>query len=158
MTVDGRLEPFYETGTEGVIWAVYEDGKSGYEGLHLMEDGDHLTVWNDEGVVIFQGKIDLDREVGWMPFPWTGKPHEPGFFCKWIREEDGTETKPEECRKGHSEEWARERSLGQQAALGYWVHGIQRNWDPDAWARMFFQPISETNPHGLGFKARLEKK
>ena len=43
----GALEPFAETGSEGVIWAVSEYGKSGYEGLNFLEDGDELTVYSD---------------------------------------------------------------------------------------------------------------
>lgn len=45
----GVLEAYFETGTEGVIRAVYEDGKKGYEGLHCLEKGDHLRIHDENG-------------------------------------------------------------------------------------------------------------
>ncbi len=67
----GSLEPFFETGTEGVIWAVHEYGKPGYEGLHYLKDGDKLTAYScvRDGEVEWQGRLDFGPEkaekLGW---------------------------------------------------------------------------------------------
>ena len=53
----GVLEPFFETGTEGTIWSVYEDGKKGYDGLYIIHTGDHLIIYGEEREIIFKGKI-----------------------------------------------------------------------------------------------------
>lgn len=67
----GALEPFCETGTEGVIWSVQEYGQSGYAGLNCLQDGDKLTVYSSvhDGEVEWEGKLDFDKEqvekIGW---------------------------------------------------------------------------------------------
>lgn len=67
----GSLEPFCETGTEGVIWSVHEYGKAGYEGLHCLKEGDKLVVYNTvrDGDLEWQGTLDFGLEkvakVGW---------------------------------------------------------------------------------------------
>lgn len=67
----GALEPFCETGTEGVIWALSEYGKSGYDGLVAVKDADKLTVYSTvrDGDVEWEGKLDFAPEkvskVGW---------------------------------------------------------------------------------------------
>jgi len=64
-SVVGKLEGFFETGTEGVCWAVYEDGKTGYEGLHFIETGQHLKVWDPtNGRSVFDELICLDTKIG----------------------------------------------------------------------------------------------
>jgi len=60
-TVTGRCEAFCETGTEGIIWSVYEDGKTGYDGLNPLHEGDFLKIFNDAArtEVAWEGEIKL---------------------------------------------------------------------------------------------------
>jgi hypothetical protein len=108
----GKLDPFFETGTEGVIWSVYEDGKQGYDGLQCLDYGDLLTIYDKEDPtkVLWEGRIDLEWERNFRSYPMN----------------------PEH---------------GQQEVLGYWVHGLQRDVEPETWGRWFF------NAH----PAKLEK-
>lgn len=94
--LEGKLEAFMETGTEGVIWSMVDD-----EGVvqHLSR-GDHLVIFDDKNDVFWKGDIDYDWKVGRQPYPFNPK-------------------------------------LGQQAACGLWVHGIQQGFEPDAWAVLF---------------------
>jgi hypothetical protein len=96
--IKGILEPFFETGTEGVIWSLQDekhisaDGKEwSYDGLNGLEDGDFLKVFNDAArkKVIWQGEIKLifppdlrynrgvqdgvDKEA-WTKMFWDAKP------------------------------------------------------------------------------------
>ena len=102
--IKGKCDPYFETGTEGVIWSVYEDGKEGYDGLHCLNEGDYLTIFDpaDSTKVVWEGNIDLEYERNYLPFPMN----------------------PE---------------YGQQAIMGMWVHGIQRNVEPDDWGTWFFK-------------------
>ncbi|AEP09686.1 hypothetical protein [Micavibrio aeruginosavorus] len=67
----GALEPFCETGTEGVIWSVHEYGKASYDGLNCLEEGDELTVYKNvrDGEIEWQGALDFGPEkvekIGW---------------------------------------------------------------------------------------------
>lgn len=57
----GALEPFCETGTEGVIWSISEYGKNGYDGLNVLKDGDKLTVYKNvrNGEIEWEGRADF---------------------------------------------------------------------------------------------------
>lgn len=108
--IKGLLEAFFETGTEGVIWSVYDeakidaDGKRSYEGLHPLKKGDILKVFADvaRSEVLWEGVVDLETERNYHPYPLNPQ-------------------------------------YGQQAVLGMWVHGLQRDLEPETWARMFFE-------------------
>lgn len=62
--VYGSLEPFSETGTEGIIWCVHEYGKTGYEGLNSIDQGAKLTVYSHAtaGQVEWEGLMDFGPE------------------------------------------------------------------------------------------------
>lgn len=100
--IKGKLEAFFETGTEGVIWSIYEDGKQGYDGLHPLNNGDYLTIFHSSKpyTIVWEGTVDLEYETNYRPYP----------------------TNPE---------------YGQQAVLGRWVHGVQRDVVPEDWAMWF---------------------
>jgi len=65
--IEGQCFFYSETGTEGGYWAFqdrkYIDEKTGgwsYEGLHVLENGDHLTIFDPQSKkVIWDGVIDL---------------------------------------------------------------------------------------------------
>ena len=62
--IEGKLMPYYETGMEGTLWSVHEDGKDGYDGLNPLENGMLLTVFNDAArtQVLWQGTIDFEKD------------------------------------------------------------------------------------------------
>ena len=103
-TIKGILEPFFETGTEGVIWSVYEDGKSGYDALHCLGCGDHLAIYDlvDPSKLLWYGNIDYEYERNKQPFPFNPQ-------------------------------------YSQQTVLGAWVHGLQKDVDPEEWGNWFFR-------------------
>jgi hypothetical protein len=65
-TIHGSLEACAETGTEGIIWAVSEFGKSSYDGLHALEDSDELTVYSSvpDGEVDWEGEVQFHEPDG----------------------------------------------------------------------------------------------
>ncbi|MEK7546177.1 MAG: hypothetical protein AAB554_03845 [Patescibacteria group bacterium] len=88
VVIRGVLKEYFETGTAGVCWAVYEDGKSGYESLHLLETGDYLRVTDETGTVRFEGYIVEDCHKGWREYPANpgyGQPCALGHWIHWTQ-------------------------------------------------------------------------
>ena len=84
--IHGRLEAFWETGTEGVIWSIYEDGKTGYDGLNTVESGDLLTVFNDASKkqVLWQGEVNLEYEQNYRPYPMNPAYGQQEVLGYWV--------------------------------------------------------------------------
>ena len=84
--IRGRLESYWETGTEGVRWALEEDGKPGYDGLHALRDGDRLTVYaDDEGnTVLWEGVVELEYKRLWRPYPMNPESGQQAIFGHWV--------------------------------------------------------------------------
>ena len=125
VALTGRLDPFCETGTEGVVWAVTVDGLLGYDSLFPLQPGDGLLIYGADGDVAWQGIVDLEYQRRYRPYPNNPK-------------------------------------MGQQEVFGYWVHGFQRDLDPETWAKAFFdgapaviRPVERSHPAGLKEKAAL---
>jgi len=86
MVVKGKLDPFFETGTEGVLWSVYEDGKEGYDGLHVLKKDDYLTIFDpeDNTKVIWEGNIDLEYKRNYHPYPMNPEYGQQAVHGMWV--------------------------------------------------------------------------
>lgn len=102
--IKGKLDPFFETGTEGVLWSLYDENNKGYESLHVLKNGDYLKVFNENNTIYWEGEIKLEYKRNYQPFPMNPQ-------------------------------------YGQQAVLGYWVHGLQEILNPEYWGKMFFNQM-----------------
>ena len=60
MEIHGRLNAFFETGTEGVVWSLSDLRLPGYDGLWPLQYGDHLDVLDANGETLWQGVIKLE--------------------------------------------------------------------------------------------------
>jgi hypothetical protein len=82
-TIRGLLYDHAETGTEGVMWAVIDDS-TGYDGLHIVKPGDHLTVLDQVGRRLWSGVIRPDRKAGWRRYPLNPKYGQPLALGHWV--------------------------------------------------------------------------
>jgi hypothetical protein len=86
---EGKLKGFYETGCEGLVWSLYDERYSGYDGFEWIEAGDHLTIMDQLGEVIWRGVIKCDRKTGWQRYPWNpsrGQQCALGYWVHWIQQ------------------------------------------------------------------------
>lgn len=82
--IKGTLEGWSETGTEGMVWCVEEDGKEGYNALNPLRDGDHLRILSDD-ILIWEGVIDLEYETGYRPYPMNPEYGQQCACGFWVR-------------------------------------------------------------------------
>jgi hypothetical protein len=86
----GTTYGFFETGTEGIIWTLLKDGFAGYEAIESIEEGDHLSVFDTDNNVLFEGIIQPDYEAGWMEYPLNpgyGQPSALGYWIHWTQKD-----------------------------------------------------------------------
>lgn len=82
--IEGLLDPFFETGSEGIIWVLIEPNK-GYEGLHSLKNGDYLKVFKkNTQEVLWEGLIQLEYERRLRPIP-TNPQYKAQEVCgMWV--------------------------------------------------------------------------
>jgi len=85
-TVKGVLDRFFETGTEGIVWSVYEDGMTGYDGLNCLSTGDHLTIFDPDNRdnIVWYGNIDLEYETNTRPIPTNPQYSKQAVAGMWV--------------------------------------------------------------------------
>lgn len=135
-TLSGYINEFFETGCEGVMWKLFQDGKTGYECLVNIDEGDHLKIFGEDNNILFDGIIEQDWNAGWYPY----------FHIKKKMDEDPTYNPPKDY------------AHGQPSALGHWIHWTQRGWEPDEWAKLFFHQYLIGNEGKKPLRAELTKK
>ena len=136
---EGVLHAWFETGLEGLVWALIEDGKEGYDALKVIENGDHLTVYSGDGRGCLGFKDVGDRileyrEDGLVFDGVIDEDHEAGMTMSSFNQEHR-----------------------QPSALGFWIHWAQRGWNPDDWARLFVRG-PDWGDECPSFRATLTKK
>lgn len=85
---EGELIDFFETGTEGVIWALEDERHNGYEALQTICEGDHLTILDWVGEIVWRGFIRCDKKIGFRPYPMNpecGQQCALGHWVHWIQ-------------------------------------------------------------------------
>jgi hypothetical protein len=86
---EGVLEAWIETGTEGAVWTLAEDGPGdSYARMRPIETGDHLTVWLPDGRTVFEGVAAPDRRAGWQEYPLNpghGQAAALGLWIHWTQ-------------------------------------------------------------------------
>ena len=94
LTAKGILDPFWETGTEGVMWSVQDCRLPGYDSLFCLDEGDELTVFGNDGKPVWNGIIEEDSKACWTPYPGNpvssdgqplGQPVVDGMYVHWVQ-------------------------------------------------------------------------
>lgn len=86
-TIKGTLEAFWETGSEGVIWIINEEGKKGYDGFNCIEEGDYLTIYSKKKKIVWEGLIECDRKTRYRKHPLNldfGQQEVCGYWVHWL--------------------------------------------------------------------------
>ncbi len=85
----GKLEAFFETGTEGAYWSIEVDGLDGYDSLRIIHGGDRLVIYEADGSIMFDEIFVEDHVSGWAPYQskWPygrGQQICGGLWVHWI--------------------------------------------------------------------------
>lgn len=83
-TIKGELEPFWETGTEGVLWALDDKKTKDYQSLHILKNGDYLKVFDSNNQVHWEGEIQLEYERNYRSFPMNPQYGQQALLGCWI--------------------------------------------------------------------------
>lgn len=78
------LEPYYEQGIDGYLWAFVNVYKSFYEGVKFLTGGENVRIFNTDHSIAFEGIIEIDTKSGWQPFPDDPKNGLPVALDHWV--------------------------------------------------------------------------
>lgn len=83
----GKLYLFFETGTEGIIWALNKkssDENTSYEDIVYLRDGDLLEVYDDNANLFWRGHIDLEYQTNWYQYPFNPSSGQQAVNGMWV--------------------------------------------------------------------------
>lgn len=84
--ISGFLDPFFETGSEGVHWSLVNDDPSltGYAKLNVLQDGDYLFIEDGEGGIVWEGEVKLEYKRNYKPYPSNPVYGQQEVFGYWV--------------------------------------------------------------------------
>lgn len=107
--IAGKLEAYFATGTEGIIWSILKYARDSqadvYDRLYPLEDGDDLIIFSkNKEDILWAGSIDFEYKTKLI------EDHPLGVYPG-----------------------------GKQAIDGLWVNGFPRsfNGEPETWLKYF---------------------
>lgn len=71
----GLLEAFTEPHTEGFVWSIIDNSKTGYDALVILKDGDYLFVEDGNGGIEWEGYVRLQHNTNLKPHSYSNKGH-----------------------------------------------------------------------------------
>jgi len=80
----GMLDAFFETGTEGVLWAILDNDLTGYDALNILKDGDYLFVEDGLSQIEWEGTVKLDWKINWREFPQNPGHGQQEVYGYWV--------------------------------------------------------------------------
>jgi hypothetical protein len=80
----GVLDAFFETGTEGVLWSIFDNDLQGYEALNILKDGDYLFVEDGKGEIEWEGIVSLDWDIRYRPYPTNPEYGQQEVLGYWV--------------------------------------------------------------------------
>lgn len=85
--LEGHLVGWWETGTEGVYWSLDSGcgaAQRSYDDLHVLDEGDELLIYEEDGTLVWSGTISWDRQVRWRPYPFNPEQGQQEVGGLWV--------------------------------------------------------------------------
>ena len=58
--ISGFLFPYFQRGTDRIVWSISNLANSNSQEIHCLEDNDYLTVFETTGEIRWQGQIQFE--------------------------------------------------------------------------------------------------
>jgi hypothetical protein len=58
--ISGFLLPYFQVGTDRVLWGIINQANSGSEAIYLLQDNDYLIVYDPTGQIRWEGLIHFE--------------------------------------------------------------------------------------------------
>lgn len=58
--ISGFLVPYFQTGTDRILWSISNLANSNSQEIHCLKDNDYLTVYESCGAIRWQGRIHFE--------------------------------------------------------------------------------------------------
>jgi hypothetical protein len=126
------LEMFIEQGSEGAHWCIYDNSKSGYDGLIQLSEGMKINILG-----IWEGTIKRDTTSNRHWYEWCEE-YLPTNDYRGMLERIGWNTKELSDARCKLYAW---EYYSQQVAGGYYCHWLQEGVDADEWASWFINEL-----------------
>lgn len=85
----GTFFGWFETGLEGMVWALQSEDDVSLRGVVVLEESDYVEICSQEGAILFEGVIKPDYTIGKAPKESATSRNQPaalGFWIHWTQE------------------------------------------------------------------------